>query len=131
MESAAGVVASHKVLEPSPPVEQGFFANVPAVYVQEVEGHEHDVLRAPSQCIRKCAEVRSALLILDDRLTVDYGAAALELASRAQDRRVAVGPVEAVSREGANPVFVDYELRPVAVIFDLVNPVAALGHVGR
>jgi hypothetical protein len=97
-------------------------AHILAVEVQEVKGEEDDPIRLVGHGAIQRLEVRTAMLVLDDDLAIDHGAPTADLRSVAGDPRVFLGPVMAIAAEGARLAAVDNQLRPVAVVLDLVEP---------
>ena len=122
----AGRVGAEQGAEALPPSLDGLAAKVAAVEVEEVERHEDEAARPPAgKLASKGFEIGKAARILDDHLAVDDRASALEPGGDVEDRAVEMAPVVPSPRIGAAIAAAQDELGPVAVIFELVKPLAA------
>jgi hypothetical protein len=105
---------------------------VPEVFtveLQEVEGVEHRT--ADSAVAVQCVEDRDAIRSTDHGLAVERERTCPKLRRGAGNRGVTSVPVVAAAREEAHGIAVASDLKPVAVVLDLVDPVGPDGRLGR
>jgi hypothetical protein len=71
-------------------------------------------------------EVRTAIAILHDSLTINDCGFAAEVGSSANDAGIAVAPIMSVPAKDTRLVALNHYLRAVAIVSDFVNPVLAI-----
>jgi hypothetical protein len=90
--------------------------------MKEIEGKEHNSMWRLVDGRAERIEVRNAVLVLDDYLTVEYGSRAGELAASLHHPTIWSGPVPPMAREGSDGALVGDDKGAVAVVLDLMNP---------
>ncbi len=71
-------------------------------------------------------EVRSAVAVLDNGLTIDDCRLAFEARGSADDRGITVAPIKSIAGEDPRSPALNQHLAAIAVVFDFVNPVLPL-----
>ena len=119
-------------LEGALALDQRHRAQVVAVQMEEVEGEEDQLVRAPlGERVLQGGEARDAPLVLHHDLAVDQRLLAGQSSKASASTPVAVGPVEPGAGEQPHLAVVDARDGPIAVELDLVQPVVAVGHPRR
>jgi hypothetical protein len=85
-----------------------------AVEVQEIEGKEHEPMRRLVDSRAERVEVRNAVLVLDNGLTIDQGRFTGELAGSLDNPAIGSGPVPAMTREGPDSAAIDDDRGAIA-----------------
>src|SRR4029077_3328594 len=71
-------------------------------------------------------EVRSAVAVLDNGLTIDDCRLAFEVRGSADDRGITVAPIKSIKGEDPRLPALNQHLAAIAIVFDFVNPMLAL-----
>jgi hypothetical protein len=87
---------------------------------------EDDAVRLPPHGGAECIEVRSAVAVLDNGLTINDCRLAAEVGGGTDDRGIAVAPIVSVASEDSRLPSLNQHLAAIAVVFDFVNPMLAL-----
>jgi hypothetical protein len=74
-------------------------------------------------------KIGRAILPQYDHLAIKHETLLRKLQRGRDDQREAIGPVMAASTEQAHTVSIAHDHHPIAVIFNLVNPFLARGHL--
>ena len=74
-------------------------------------------------------EVRSAVSVLHNGLTINDCRLAAEVGSSADDAGIAVAPIMSIPAKDTHLAALNHHLRAIAIVFDFVNPVLALGRL--
>ncbi len=119
-------VGADEVPQPAAAIDQRLGAEVPAVEHQQVEAEQHEPFRCAPDGRPERLEVGDAGGVLHAHLAVDDRRPAAQRPRRGDDGLVFRRPVVAVPREGLRDLAGQRELRPVAVVFDLVDPLATV-----
>ena len=93
--------------------------------MQQIEGVENDAVGLNLYGRLKRLEVRTAIAILHDSLTINDCGFAAETGSSANDARIAVAPIISIPAKDARLAALNHHLRAVAIVFDFMNPVLA------
>lgn len=108
---------------------QPHVAQIVAVGMQQIESDEIEVVLAACDRLAKLAEVRQAGIVEHDDLAVDNSAFGAETLGLFHQVAIFCCPVVPVARVDPGAVFIDDELRMVAVELDLVTSTIALGRL--
>ena len=113
-------------------LEQRDCREVVVVEVEEIEGEERQLVRAPlGERVLERRKAAVAALVLDQDLAVDQRLPAGQRREGLGERAVAVGPVEAGAGDQPGRAALDPGERAIAVELDLVQPVGARGRRAR
>ena len=99
-----------------------FLPQIVAVDLEHVEGvQEHGGI--PALRVQP-VEIGHAVIAAHDGLAVDRDRANPQTAGGLDDRRKAVAPIEPAAREQSHPSSLPANHEPVAIVLDLVHPIA-------
>ena len=133
-DAAVVAIRSQELAERRFPLGQRRISEVEAIHEEQIERIEGEVARTAPQSFDQRPEAPSASLGQCNDFAVDQPRFQGEGGGRLGDRFEPLGPVEALPGAHGDAAVGDVELHPVAVIFDLVQPVRAgrrLVHGGR
>ena len=83
-------------------------------------------MRLPPHGGAECLEIRSAVAILDNGLTIDDCRLAPEFRGGANERWITIGPIKSIKGEDPRLPALNQHLAAVAIVFDFMNPVLPL-----
>src|SRR3569833_3071533 len=114
-----------QLLEMRLALEQRHLPKVVAIEIEQIEGHQHDLVRAAFQLVLEHGEIGRAIRLRHHDFAVDDCRAGVDLKDILSNLAEALGPVMAAAGKHLDLAIVQVNLHAITVELDLVNPALA------